>query len=116
MNVDERAAPLPPERPHRPPLVAKPRERASAETIAAQLVQQSQLIHALHQEVIALRAVQTAQGETIAKLDRYLRWLRWGRRVRGAIVGLFWLGVAAVIAYYWADISKIWTDFARFFL
>ena len=114
MNVDERTAPLPPERPHRPPLAAKP--RASAETIAAQLAQQTQLIHALHQEVLALRAAQTAQGETIAQLDRYLRWLRWGRRIRGAIVLLFWLGIAAVIAYYWGDLSRIWEEWSRFLL
>jgi len=70
----------------------------------------------MHQELLALRAAQTTQGETLAKIDRYLRWTRWGRRLRGAIFWLFWLGMASVSVYYWAELSKIWEDITRFLL
>jgi len=85
-------------------------------TIQRQLEQQARLLQNLQQEVIALRETQSAYHETLIKLERQLRWTRWVRRVRGTIFGLFWLGVAAILAYYWSDLSTLWNDWSRFIL
>jgi hypothetical protein len=88
----------------------------AGETIQRQLEQQARLLQALHLEIIALRETQSAYHVTLTKLEKQMRWARWVRRVRGAIFGLFWLGVAAILAYYWQDLSTLWNDWSRFIL
>ena len=85
-------------------------------TIQGQLEQQTRLLQSLQQEIIALRETQSTYHATLTKLERQMRWARWMRGVRGAIFGLFWLGMAAILAYYWRDLSTLWSDWSRFIL
>ncbi|MBX3011913.1 MAG: hypothetical protein KF832_10430 [Caldilineaceae bacterium] len=114
MTFDPQAGP-PKRFPPAPPTPVEP-SLAALLTIQAQVEKQTDLLHAIQQELIALRETQQTYQATMASLDRQMRWARWVRRMRGAIALLFWLGVAAVIAYYWAEISQLWEDIARFIL
>ncbi len=118
MTFENPAARQPTEQPRRVRAVVQPTPQpvATVETVSAQLEQQTKVLQAMNQELAALRTVQAAQGETLAKIDRYLRWVRWGRRIRRTFWGLCWLGVAAVIVYYWADLAEIWAELASFLL
>lgn len=86
------------------------------ERMQQQLVEQSRVIQGMGQELAALKAVQAANQVTLDKLERQLRWARWMRRIRSTIFLLFWLGVLAVVFYYWRDLSNLWEDWRRFIL
>lgn len=89
---------------------------AALVTIQQQLEAQATLLRTMNQELASLRESQTVYHTTLTKLDRQLRWTRWVRRIRGIIFLVFWLSAAAIVAYYWADLSQIWNDLARFIL
>ncbi|MCE7986729.1 MAG: hypothetical protein DYG89_36610 [Caldilinea sp. CFX5] len=81
-----------------------------------QLKEQTHLLRAMQQELVALRTAQATHSDTLATLERQLRWARWRRRIRLTIFGIFWLAVAAVILYYWQDLSGWWNEIARYVL
>lgn len=89
---------------------------AALATVQRQLAEQTSLLRTLHQELAALRAVQATYSDTVVKLERQLRWARWMRRIRTTLFTLFWLGVVAILAYYWTDLSTIWNNWATFLL
>lgn len=89
---------------------------ATLAAIQRQLAEQTHLLRAMHQELMDLRTTQTSNGATIVKLERQLRWARWVRRIRTVLFALFWLGVAAILAYYWTDLSTIWYQWSNFLL
>lgn len=114
MNVDkpttrsapELPAPLPPVDPTVAVLVA----------VQNHLEQQTKLLQKMNEELVAFRATQTTYGETLARMDRHLRWARWGRRIRTLFFTLFWLSIVGITLYYWADLSAMWNDWSRFIL
>lgn len=81
-----------------------------------QLKEQTTLLRAMQQELIALRTAQATHSDTLVTLERQLRWARWRRRIRLTLFSLFWLAVAAVILYYWQDLSGWWNEIARYVL
>lgn len=89
---------------------------ATLAAIQRQLAEQTHLLRTMHQELLELRTAQTTSGATIVKLERQLRWARWVRRIRSALFVLFWLGVVAILAYYWTDLSTIWQQWSNFLL
>ena len=89
---------------------------ATLAAIQRQLAEQTHLLRAMHQELTELRTAQATNGVTIVKLERQLRWARWMRRLRTTIFALFWLGVVAILAYYWTDLSTIWNNWGTFLL
>jgi transcriptional regulator GlxA family with amidase domain len=80
------------------------------------LEEQTKLLQKMNAELATFRAAQTTHTETLARIDRRLRWAVWGRRIRTVIAGVFWLGVAGLLTYYWTDLATIWNDLARFIL
>lgn len=81
---------------------------ATLAAIQRQLAEQTHVLRAMHQELTELRTAQATNGVTMVKLERQLRWARWMRRIRTTIFALFWLGVVALLAYYWTDLSTTW--------
>lgn len=89
---------------------------AALATVQRQLAEQTHLLRNLTQEVAALRAAQATYSDTVVKLEKQLRWARWTRRIRTALIALFWLGVLVILAYYWTDLATIWNNWATFLL
>ena len=89
---------------------------ATLAAIQRQLAEQTHLLRAMQQELLELRTTQATNGATIVKLERQLRWARWVRRIRTTLFALFWLGVVAILAYYWTDLSIIWQQWSTFLL
>jgi hypothetical protein len=114
MTVERSTLPQPIE--PRPPLTPADPTLAVLAEMQHQLKEQTNLLRAMQQELIALRTAQTTHSDTLVTLERQLRWARWRRRVRLTVFGLFWLAVAAVILYYWQDLSGWWNEIARYVL
>lgn len=89
---------------------------ATLAAIQRQLAEQTHVLRAMHLELTELRTAQATNGVTMVKLERQLRWSRWMRRLRTTIFALFWLGVLAIFAYYWTDLSTIWDNWSTFLL
>lgn len=111
MNVDKPAPRSAPEVPAR----VSQGDPTVAVLIAVQnhLEQQTKLLQKMNEELVAFRTTQASYGETLAKMDRHLRWARWGRRIRLLFSALFWLGIVGIVVYYWADLSAMWNDWSR---